>query len=174
MCCVTQLTCLPSHTADKSAVSHSRHVCCPAQQTCLLCHTADMPAVSHSRHVCCGTQQTCLQCHTADMSAVSQSRRVCCVTQLNSSKKRNYLFGLPRTPKFLMYHEGEGHPRVHLILVHLFIMYHDVRVTPPLVPPPLVIRRGEGQGWPHTPLSRCFFRFMYIYIYVHIFSTCQT
>ena len=40
------------------------------QQTSLLCHTADMSAVSHSRHVGCVTQQTCLPCHTTDMSAV--------------------------------------------------------------------------------------------------------
>ena len=64
---VMQQTCLLCHTADMSAVSHSRHVCCVTQQTCLLCHTADMSAVSHSRHVCCVTQQTCLLCHTADM-----------------------------------------------------------------------------------------------------------
>ena len=44
----------------------------PPQQTCLLCHTADMSAVCHSRHVCCATQQTRLLYHTADMSAVSQ------------------------------------------------------------------------------------------------------
>ena len=47
---------------------------CVTQQTCLLCHTADMSAVTHSRHVCCVTPQTCLLCHMADMSsAVSRS-----------------------------------------------------------------------------------------------------
>ena len=37
------------HVAGMFAVSHSRHVCCAAQRTCLLCHTADMSAMSHSR-----------------------------------------------------------------------------------------------------------------------------
>ena len=73
LCCVTKQTCLLSHTADMSPVSHSRHVCRVAQQTCLLCHTADMSAVSHSRHACCVTQQTCLLYHTGDMSAVSHN-----------------------------------------------------------------------------------------------------
>ena len=35
-------------------------VCCVIQQTCLLSHAADMSVLSHSRHVCCVTQQTCL------------------------------------------------------------------------------------------------------------------
>ena len=36
----------------------SRHFPCSVTwQTCLLCHTADMSAVLHSKHVCCVTQQ---------------------------------------------------------------------------------------------------------------------
>ena len=51
-------------TADRSALWYSKHVCCVIQQTCLLCHTADMSAVRHSRV----TQQTCLLCDRADMA----------------------------------------------------------------------------------------------------------
>ena len=65
VCCVTQ--------SALSAVSHSRRVRgVTQQQTCLPCHTADMSAVKHSRHVCYVT----LLCGTADMSSVSQSKRV--------------------------------------------------------------------------------------------------
>ena len=58
VCCVTRLTCLPSHTADVSAVSQqrvsrSRHVYRVTQQTCLLWPTAHMFAVPHGSHVCC-------------------------------------------------------------------------------------------------------------------------
>ena len=54
-------TCVLSHTADMSAVWHSRHVRCVTQQSCLLCDTADMSAMSHSRQVCCVRKQTCLK-----------------------------------------------------------------------------------------------------------------
>ena len=49
------------HTADTSAVRHSRHVGCVTQQTCLLGDTADM--------FCCASKQTCLLCDAEDMSA---------------------------------------------------------------------------------------------------------
>ena len=48
------------------AVSHRRHVCCVTQQTRLPCHTAVTYGVSNSENVCCIVQQTCLLRRTAE------------------------------------------------------------------------------------------------------------